>query len=54
MADDHSFHFEGYRLDPQNACLWRGAQALHLTPKAFAVLHARQCYTSNAAALVRL
>src|ERR687885_308796 len=31
--------FGGFRLDPDNACLWRGAQALALTPKAFAVLH---------------
>ena len=31
--------FGGFRLDPDNACLWRGAQAMALTPKAFAVLH---------------
>jgi class 3 adenylate cyclase/DNA-binding winged helix-turn-helix (wHTH) protein/tetratricopeptide (TPR) repeat protein len=31
--------FDGFRLDPAHACLWRGAQALALTPKAFAVLH---------------
>ena len=31
--------FEGFRLDPDHACLWRGTQALALTPKAFAVLH---------------
>src|SRR5919202_6408871 len=31
--------FGGFRLDPDNACLWRGAQAIALTPKAFAVLH---------------
>jgi class 3 adenylate cyclase/DNA-binding winged helix-turn-helix (wHTH) protein/tetratricopeptide (TPR) repeat protein len=31
--------FDGFRLDPDHACLWRGAQALALTPKAFAVLH---------------
>src|SRR5262249_53426908 len=40
MADAHAFHFAGYRLDLPNACLWCGAQAVHLTPKAFAVLHA--------------
>ena len=28
-----------FRLDPDNACLWRGAQAIVLTPKAFEVLH---------------
>ena len=31
--------FGGFRLDPDNACLWRGTQALALTPKAFDVLH---------------
>jgi len=31
--------FGGFRLDPDNACLWRGAQAIALTPKAFEVLH---------------
>src|SRR2546427_7681973 len=31
--------FGGFRLDPDNACLWRGAQAIVLTPKAFDVLH---------------
>src|SRR5215471_4372397 len=31
--------FGGFRLDPDHACLWRGAEALALTPKAFAVLH---------------
>ena len=29
----------GFRLDPDNACLWRGTQAIALTPKAFDVLH---------------
>jgi DNA-binding winged helix-turn-helix (wHTH) protein/predicted ATPase len=33
------FLFESFRLDPVNARLWRGSQALALTPKAFAVLH---------------
>jgi DNA-binding winged helix-turn-helix (wHTH) protein len=28
------------RLDPANACLWRGAEAIRLTPKAWAVLEA--------------
>ena len=31
--------FGGFRLDLDNACLWRGAQAIALTPKAFDVLH---------------
>ena len=31
--------FGGFRLDPDNACLWRGVQAIALTPKAFDVLH---------------
>src|SRR5438132_11028611 len=31
--------FGGFRLDLDNARLWRGAQAIALTPKAFEVLH---------------
>ena len=31
--------FGDFRLDPDNACLWRGAQTIALTPKAFDVLH---------------
>src|SRR5215475_9338316 len=31
--------FDDFRLDPDNACLWRGAQRVALTPKAFDVLH---------------
>ena len=31
--------FGDFRLDQDKACLWRGAQAIALTPKAFAVLH---------------
>src|ERR1044071_3216635 len=30
--------FDPFRFDPDNACVWRGAQAIALTPKAFAVL----------------
>lgn len=30
--------FEPFLLDPVNACLWRGAEAIHLTPKVFEVL----------------
>jgi class 3 adenylate cyclase/DNA-binding winged helix-turn-helix (wHTH) protein/predicted ATPase len=31
--------FADFRLDPDNACLWRGPQPVALTPKAFDVLH---------------
>src|SRR5262245_39040724 len=31
--------FEGFCLDPANACLWCGAEAVPLPPKAFDVLH---------------
>jgi class 3 adenylate cyclase len=31
--------FADFRLDPDNACLWRGMQPIALTPKAFDVLH---------------
>src|SRR4029453_18525365 len=30
--------FPPFRLDGDNACLWRGTKAVRLTPKAFAVL----------------
>src|SRR6266540_5820579 len=33
------WRFADFRLDPANACLWRGTQAIALTPKAFDVLH---------------
>src|SRR5947208_11278535 len=33
------WRFADFRLDPDNACLWRGTQAIALTPKAFDVLH---------------
>src|SRR5262245_18171969 len=33
------WHFADFRLDPANACLWRGTQPLALTPKVFDVLH---------------
>ena len=39
MADAPLWHCGDYRLDLQPACLWHGGQALHLTPKAFTVLH---------------
>src|SRR5512132_1410978 len=33
------WRFADFRLDPNNACLWRGTQPIALTPKAFDVLH---------------
>src|SRR5215510_15885276 len=33
------WRFADFRLDPDNACLWRGTQSIALTPKAFEVLH---------------
>src|SRR5262244_4508798 len=33
------WRFADFRLDPDNACLWRGTQPIVLTPKAFDVLH---------------
>src|SRR5918912_905780 len=33
------WRFADFRLDPDNACLWRGMQPVALTPKAFDVLH---------------
>src|SRR5262245_57539242 len=33
------WRFADFRLDPDNACLWRGTQPIALTPKAFAVLY---------------
>jgi DNA-binding winged helix-turn-helix (wHTH) protein/tetratricopeptide (TPR) repeat protein len=38
MALSH-WLFGPFRLDPDNACLWHGAQARPLTPKAFSLLH---------------
>src|SRR5215468_5753588 len=32
------WRFADFRLDPANACLWRGTQPVALTPKAFDVL----------------
>src|SRR5438445_13321690 len=53
MAHEQIWHFGDYRLDLPQACLWRGTQALHLTPKAFTVLytlvqHAGQLVTKDA------
>jgi DNA-binding winged helix-turn-helix (wHTH) protein len=40
MAAETSVHFGSFRLDSQNACVWRGEEMIKLTPKALAVL----CY----------
>src|SRR6266446_6175092 len=44
--------FAFFRLDPDNACVWRGTEMVSLTPKAFAVLqylvaHAGQLVTKE-------
>ena len=39
MADLRFLFFDTFRLDPVNECVWRGARAIQLTPKAFAFLH---------------
>src|SRR5882724_7147081 len=33
------WRFADFRLDPDNACLWRGTQTIALTPKSFDVLY---------------
>jgi DNA-binding winged helix-turn-helix (wHTH) protein/predicted ATPase len=38
MQTDHNFTFGRFRLDSANECLWCGAKAISLRPKAFAVL----------------
>ena len=53
MSPTPQFLFASFRLDPANARLWCGTQALALTPKAFAVLqhlveHAGQLVTKEA------
>src|SRR5262247_3044280 len=39
MSSSPQWRFADFRLDPDNACLWRGTQPIALTPKAFDVLH---------------
>src|SRR5207245_11483908 len=41
--------FPPFRLDRDDACLWRGTKAIRLTPKAFAVL---QCLAERHGQLV--
>src|SRR5215467_4529727 len=38
VRPSRQLRFPPFRLDPDNACLWRGTKAVRLTPKAFAVL----------------
>jgi DNA-binding winged helix-turn-helix (wHTH) protein len=38
VRSEQQVSFEPFRLDPDDARLWRGEQAIALTPKAFAVL----------------
>jgi DNA-binding winged helix-turn-helix (wHTH) protein len=38
MVDIRFLLFDTFRLDTQNECVWRGEQALQLTPKTFALL----------------
>ena len=39
MAEGHEFRFGGFRLDVRSGQLWRGAVAVRLRPKSWAVLH---------------
>jgi DNA-binding winged helix-turn-helix (wHTH) protein len=53
MSSTLQWRFEPFRLDPVNACLWRGDRMLALRPKPFAVLaylvsHAGQLVTKEA------
>lgn len=38
MAEERQIRFGVFRLDPANARLWRGSEALRVSPKALAVL----------------
>ena len=39
MPDETEWHFGPFRLEAENARLWRGSERLPLRPKSFAVLH---------------
>src|SRR5712691_3726388 len=39
MPSSPQWVFDRFRLDPDHACLWRGAEILALPPKAFDLLH---------------
>jgi DNA-binding winged helix-turn-helix (wHTH) protein len=52
MSPSPQWIFGPFRLDPANACLWRGDQLIALRPKPFAVLsllvtHAGQLVTKE-------
>ena len=49
VRPSRQLRFPPFRLDPDNACLWRGTKAIRLTPKAFAVL---QCLAERPGQLV--
>src|SRR5262249_24597008 len=49
LRSSRQLRFPPFRLDPDNACLWRGPKAIRLTPKAFAVL---QCLVESPGQLV--
>lgn len=49
MVEPHIWHFALFRLDLEAERLWRGAEVLRLTAKAFAVL---RCLVSHAGQLV--
>src|SRR5215471_13506528 len=38
LRNEQSVFFHPFRLDPTNECLWKGAKAINLRPKVFAVL----------------
>jgi len=49
VRPSRQLRFPPFRLDPDNACLWRGTKAVRLTPKAFTVL---QCLAERHGQLV--
>src|SRR5262247_157350 len=49
VRPSRQLRFPPFRLDPDNAALWRGTKMLRLTPKAFAVL---QCLVERHGQLV--
>ena len=49
VRPSRQFRFPPFRLDPDNACLWRETKAVRLTPKAFGVL---QCLVERHGQLV--
>ena len=49
VRPSRQLRFPPFRLDQDNACLWRGTKEVRLTPKAFAVL---QCLAERYGQLV--